>query len=436
MKSDIMSAIQQICEEKNISYEAVLETIEAALAAAYRKDFGTKNMNVKVEYNPENGDTRVYDVKTVVEDISEEELEKAAELRFKEKEGEEIDEEIKKFNPKTEIMLSEAKELKKSAKIGEEIITELEVPEGYGRMAAQTAKQVIIQRIREAERDTIFNEFKDKENTIVSGIVQRREGRVVLIDLGQAVGVLIPEGQIEGENYYPGRRIKVFVSKVELTARGPEIVVSRSHPEIVRELFRTEVPEINNGSVEIKNIAREAGYRTKIAVSSKQDNIDPVGSCVGQRGSRVQTIINELEGEKVDIIEWSDDPEKFITNALSPAKVNSLDIDEENKTAVAHVKLDQYSLAIGRAGQNVRLAAKLTGWKIDVEGGDDQKLTKDAETADGGEKPAKETEKEGDSQVKEKKKIVKEVKKEEEEKTVDKKEEKKIKKTKKQEEKK
>lgn len=366
MKSDIMNAIQQICEEKNISYEAVIETIQHALAAAYRKDFGNKNLNIKVKYNPETNETKAYDVKTVVEDISEEELKKATELRQKEKEGETVTEEIKKFNPKTDIMLTEAKKIKKKIKISEEIVTELEIPAEYGRMAAQTAKQVIIQRIREAERDIIYKNFKDKEKSLINGIVQRREGRLVLIDLNQTVGILPANEQIEGENYYPGRRLKVLITTVNLTAKGPEIIVSRSHPDIVRELFKMEVPEINSGTVEIKNIAREAGLRSKIAVTSNQANIDPVGSCVGQRGSRVQTIINELEGEKIDIIEWSEDPEKFITNAISPAKIISVELDNKNQTALMKVKPDQYSLAIGRNGQNVRLASQLTSWKIDV----------------------------------------------------------------------
>lgn len=400
MKSDIMSAIQQICEEKNISYEAVIETIEHALAAAYRKDFGNKNLNLRVKYNPETNETNVYDVKIVVEDISEEELAKAMELRQKEKEGEEIDEEIKKFNPKNEIMLSEAKKIKKSIKVGEEIITELPIPAAYGRMAAQTAKQVIIQRIREAERDTIYKDFKSKENSLINGIVQRREGRLVLIDLGQTIGLLPPEEQIEIENYYPGRRLKVYISSVNLTAKGPEVIISRSHPEIVKELFKIEVPEINAGTVEIKSIAREAGLRSKIAVFSKQNNIDPVGSCVGQRGSRVQTIINELGGEKIDIIEWSDDPQKFIINALSPAKVVDLILNKKEQTAVAKVKPDQYSLAIGRAGQNVRLAAKLTGWKIDVEGGDEEISEAKIEE----EKPAAEPEKKSKKTTKKKEK--------------------------------
>lgn len=369
MKSDVLNAIQQICEEKNISYEAVIETIEHALAAAYRKDFGNKNLNLKVEYNPETSETKVFDVKTVVEDISEEELAKAQELRQIEKETGEINDDIKKFNPKTEIMISEAKLVNKKIKIGEEIITPLEIPAEYGRMAAQTAKQVIIQRIREAERDTIYQNFKEKENTLINGLVQRREGRLVLVDLTQTIAILPPEEQIEGESYYPGRRLKVYITSVSLTARGPEIIVSRTRPEIVRELFKIEVPEISAGTVEIKNIARDAGLRSKIAVVSKQANIDPVGSCVGQRGSRVQTIINELEGEKIDIIEWSEDTEKFITNALSPAKVTSLNFNKDEKRARVVVKPDQYSLAIGRNGQNVRLASRLTGFQIDVEGG-------------------------------------------------------------------
>jgi len=409
MKSDIMNAIQQICEEKNISYEAVVETIEHALAAAYRKDFGNKNLNVKVKYNPETNETKVFDVKTVVEDVSEEELAKALELRQKEKEGEEVTEEIKKFNPKTEIMLSEAKKMKKKVKLGDEIITELPIPAAYGRMAAQTAKQVIIQRIREAERDTIYKDFKAKEKTLINGIVQRREGRLVLIDLGQTVGLLPPEEQIEIENYYPGRRLKVYIANVNLSAKGPEVIVSRSHPEIIRELFKIEVPEISAGTVEIKSIAREAGLRTKIAVASKQANIDPVGSCVGQRGSRVQTIINELGGEKIDIIEWSEDPEKFITNALSPAKIIDSTLNKKEKRVIVKVKPEQYSLAIGRAGQNVRLAARLTGWKIDV-AGDESGIIQESIID-----PEKNQKKEKDSKEKVEEKKVKKISKKEKE---------------------
>ncbi|MBT4122201.1 transcription termination/antitermination protein NusA, partial [bacterium] len=361
---------QQICEEKNISFESVLETIEAALAAAYRKDFGEKNQNVKVNFDVVSQDMDVYDIKTVVEDMDLEELEKQREeYEAKREAGEEIDEsEIKRFNPKTEIMLAEAKENKAKAKIGDEIKTKLEVPDEFGRMAAQTAKQVIIQRLREAERENIFAEFKEKEGSIVTAVIQRREGRMVYLDIGHTLAVMNQDGQVMSEKYTSGQRLRVFIVSVEMTPKGPEILVSRTHSDLVKELFKSEVPEISSGIVEIKAIAREAGMRSKIAVSSNQDTIDPVGSCVGQRGTRVQTIITELGGEKIDIIEWHKNPEKFITNALSPAKVESLKLNEKEKTVLVNVKDDQLSLAIGKSGQNVRLAAKLTEWKIDIEG--------------------------------------------------------------------
>ncbi|MFA6305092.1 MAG: transcription termination factor NusA [Patescibacteria group bacterium] len=371
--SEIQDAIQLICEEKNISVGSVLETIEAALAAAYRKDFGQKNQNIKVTFDLDTNKMEVFDVKTVVEDMDLEELEKER-MEFIEKKeaGEEVDEEsLRKFNPKTEIMLSEAKELKAKAKIGEEISTKLEVPSEFGRMAAQTAKQVIIQRLREAERDVIFEEFKEREGALVSGIVQRREGRLVMVDIGRAVAVMPPDEQIYSENYTMGQRLKFLIVAVEKTPKGPEIRISRTHPDIVRELFKTEVPEIESGAVEIKAIAREAGGRSKVAVVSHEDNIDPVGSCVGQRGTRVQTVISELGGEKIDIIEWSKNIEKFISHALSPAKVEGIKVDEERKTALVKVKEDQLSLAIGRDGQNVRLAAKLTEYRIDIEGAEE-----------------------------------------------------------------
>lgn len=361
----IDQAIKQICEEKNISYELVISTIEAALAVAYRKDFGEKNQNIQVEYNPKNSTARVFDVKTVVAD---EIYEKTMERKEKKEKGEEVEEEedFEKFDPKKHITLTEAKKIKKEAKLGDEIKTELFPPEAYGRMAAQTAKQVIIQRLREAERDTLYKEFKGKEGEIISGLIQRQERRMFLIDLGQTTGLMLPSEQILSERYKPGMRIKVYVVSVNQTTKGPEIIVSRSHPNMVKRLFTLEVPEISAGTVEIKSLAREAGSRTKIAVKSNQKNIDPVGSCVGQRGSRVQTIISELGGEKIDIIEYSDDPIEFITNALSPAKILKISLNEEEKQALAEVKEDQLSLAIGKAGQNVRLAAKLTGWKIDI----------------------------------------------------------------------
>lgn len=394
--SPLKQAIEEICQEKNIPYDSVIETIEAALAVAFRKDFGEKNQNIVTEFNPEDGTSRVFDVKTVVEDALFEEfqaeqakreaaetdgkLEEYLEAKRKEEdakrvelnlpEGAPIPEELRpeRFDPKKHLSLSEAKKLDDKYELGQEIRSELFPSAAYGRMAAQTAKQVIIQRIREAERDTVYKEFKGKEGEVITAMVQRVEGRMVLIDLGHTTAIMPPPEQVQREHYRLGDRIKVFIVGVNMTPKGPEIVVSRAHPEMVRKLFTLEVPELQNGSVQIKGIAREAGLRTKIAVWSEQKNIDPVGSLVGQRGTRVQTVISELGGEKIDIIEWSDDPVKFLMNALSPAKVISIKLNPETQSAVAEVKDDQLSLAIGKAGQNVRLAAKLTGWKIDLVG--------------------------------------------------------------------
>ncbi|MBU4512781.1 transcription termination factor NusA [Patescibacteria group bacterium] len=409
-KNEIADAIKQICEEKNISHDSVIDTIQQALAAAYRKDFGEKNQNIKCEFNAENGKIRVFDVKTVVEDLPpEEETEesaagKAEELgvvetkkqrnketekkekqesdkdkvddkekdkikKTKVKEGEpaeSVEEEERKFNPRTDIQISEAIKIKKTAKIGDEIKSKLEIPDEFGRMAAQTAKQVIIQRLREAERDMLYQEYKNKEGQVLTGVVQRQEGRLVLVDLGNAIAILPADQQIGGENYNSGQRYRLYISEVKEASRGPEIVVSRIHQEIVRQLFAIEVPEIASGAVEIKAISREAGSRSKVAVATKEESIDPIGSCVGQRGTRIQTIINELGGEKIDIIEYDKEPSKFVSNALSPAKVVSVKVNEKEKTAKVKVKADQLSLAIGKAGQNVRLAARLTGWRIDI----------------------------------------------------------------------
>lgn len=365
--SEISSAIKTICEEKGLSYDAVLETVGAALAAAYRKDFGEKNQNIKVEFDPETGKSKIYDVKLVVDDVPEEELDENGEPIIEEKvELAEGEEEAKKFNPKTEMQISAAKEIKKTVKIGDELKIKLEAPDSYGRMAAQTAKQVIIQKIREAERDMVFGEFKDKEHEVVSGIVQRREARIVLVDLGKAVGVLPKEEQIYGEKYEPGSRVKVYVKSVGTTPKGPEILLSRTSDEILKKVFYLEIPEISNGLIEIKSVAREAGSRSKIAIMANSENVDPIGSCVGQRGARIQTIISELGGEKVDIIEYSDDVSKYISNALSPAKIIEVKLAEDGKKAEVMVAGDQLSLAIGKGGQNVRLAARLTGWKIDI----------------------------------------------------------------------
>ncbi len=369
--SEITNAIKQICEEKGLSYEAVIATIESALAAAYRKDYGEKNQNIKVEFDPETSKTKVYDVKTVVEDLPEQpevpEGEEPVEVSA-EASGltEEQEAEIRRFNPKTEIQLSEAKAIGKKYKIGDEIRTDLPAKDDYGRMAAQTAKQVIIQRLREAERDMVLSEFKDKEHEVVTGVVQRREGRVVLVDLGKAIGLILPEDQIRNERYSTGNRIKVYVREVNSTSRGPEILLSRASDEILKKVFYLEIPEISNGLIEIKAVAREAGSRAKVAVLALSENIDPIGSCIGQRGARIQTIIREIGGEKIDIIEYSDKAEEFIANSLSPAKIEVVELNEELHKATVKVGADQLSLAIGKSGQNVRLAAHLTGWKIDI----------------------------------------------------------------------
>jgi N utilization substance protein A len=342
MNNDFESALNQLVEEKDINKEELLRMIEASLAAAFRKDYGKKDQNIVVELNPETMGTKVYDVKKVVE-------------------GEILD-------PMKEMSLEDAKKEKKSAKVGDEIRMDITPKTGatFGRIAAQTAKQVIVQKIREAERGVLFSDYKSKERQLISGIVQRIEGDAVLVDLGKATGVLFPSEQIKGEKYSIGSRVKVLILHVEPTAKGPKITLSRSHPDVVRRLFELEVPEIFNGIVEVKAIAREAGSRTKIAVWSSQEGVDPIGACVGQRGSRVQVIMSELSGEKIDIISWSEDAVKFIANSLSPAKIVNVSLNDDTKEAKVGVLSDQLSLAIGKAGQNVRLAARLTGWKIDI----------------------------------------------------------------------
>lgn len=343
MQTQFTQAITQICEEKNISKDVVMEAVAAALVAAYKKDYGEKDQEVRVVINEASGAIEVYVSKEVVEDEPE--------------------------NSNMQIALSNAKKIKKDAKVGD-IVEILDLPADFGRIAAQTAKQVIVQRIREAERDMVFSEYKDKEGEIINCTIQRIEGDTIICDLGKASGVLFPNEQIPGERYYPNQRFRVFVLRVEQTAKGPQIVLSRSHPGMVKKLFEMEVPEIPAGIVEVKSIAREAGARTKIAVSSKEGGVDPVGSCVGQRGIRVQAVMNEIGGEKIDIILWDEDSKVYITNALSPAKVVEISLNEEEKKASVKVPEDQLSLAIGKQGQNVRLAAKLTGWNVDIEGTD------------------------------------------------------------------
>ncbi len=385
--SDITKAIQALCDEKGLSYDVVLATIETALAAAYRKDFGNKQQNIKVKFDPDTGDMQAWDVKIVVDDIDETVLEKAQEeltaRREKAKEeGRELTEEevadLPHFNPKTEMMVTAAKEFTKKPKVGDTLEIPLEISHEFGRMAAQTAKQVIIQKIREAERGMIFDDFKGQEGQVISAIIQRVEGRKVLVDIGKVTGVLLAENQVPREHYRPGSKMKFYVLSVDMTTRGPEILLSRNHANLVKEVFSQEIPEIADGAIEIKGIARDAGWRSKVAVWTGDEAIDPIGSCIGQRGSRINTIIEELGGEKIDIIQYSDNPEEYVAKSLSPAKVLRVELNDVDKVASVYVVADQFSLAIGRSGQNVRLASQLTGWKINVkEEGGSQELSSD-----------------------------------------------------------
>ncbi|MBT3418784.1 MAG: transcription termination/antitermination protein NusA [Candidatus Magasanikbacteria bacterium] len=375
--SDVAKAIQHICDEKGLEYDVVLEAIQTALGAAYRKDFGSRQGNYKVKFSVETGDIQVWDVKEVVDDVDEEQLEKdqeeltrrreAAQTEGRDLTDEEV-EDLVRFNPKMQIMMSEVKAIKKDAVIGEILEIEQEVPGEFGRMAAQTAKQVVIQKLREAERNSVYDDFKHQEGQIVSGIVQRRDrSGSIIVDLGKITGIVGQDDQVKGERYRPGERMQFFVISVEMGSRGPQIMLSRTRKDMVRVVFEQEIPEIGSGEVVIKDISREPGQRSKVAVWTDDGSIDPIGSCIGQRGSRITTIIEELGGEKIDIIQYSDNAEEFIKHALSPAKIIRVELNEETKDAIAFVAEDQFSLAIGRNGQNVRLAAELTGWKIKVQ---------------------------------------------------------------------
>ena len=387
MLSDLktfQAALEQLEAERGISKEKIIETIEMALAAAYKKDYGKRGQIVKAKFDVSSGKTDFWQVKIVVdesmlkpEEVSEEsdtaeaetpsdEPRRYARKDEEEEEGAPTEEHKVRFNPERHIMIDEAKKIKKGVGAGEELIFNLESKGDYGRIAAQTAKQVIIQRIREAERESVFDEFKKKEGGIISGIVQRVENRSVFLDLGRITAILPQDEQMRGERYRIGERIKALLYLVEKNPRGTNLYLSRTHPQFLVKLFEMEVPEMASGVVEIKNVAREPGARSKIAVFSSAPGIDPVGSAVGQKGVRVSTVIAELGGEKIDIAEWSDDPEEFVSNSLSPAKILDVEIDKKTKTAMVTVAEDQLSLAIGRGGQNVRLAAKLTGWKIDI----------------------------------------------------------------------
>lgn len=334
-------ALRTIAEEKNLPEETVLEVIEQAIAAAWRRDNGERDQLVRASLNINNGTAKVSVVKTVVEEVE---------------------------NDKNQISLDEAKEIDQAAELGGEVVISTHDVTTFGRVAAQTAKQVILQRLREAEREVVLAEFEDKIGTVVTGTVQRVESRVVRIELGKAVGIMPQSEQIPGEYYGIGRRIKVYIKDIEREGRGPQLILSRASEEFVRFLFRQEVPEMEAGAVEIKGIAREAGRRTKLAVASSLPGVDPVGTFVGGHGARVQAVMNEIgEQEKIDIIPFEENPADFIANAMSPAEVMSVKIDEDNNHATVNVSEDQQSIAIGRAGQNVRLASRLTGYEIDIE---------------------------------------------------------------------
>jgi len=340
MKNELFEALGQIAREKNLPFEQVLEFIESGLAAAYRRDYVPLNSPAQIEVNldRETGEAAVFTKKTVVKKVEDETI---------------------------EISLKEAKKLAGDVAEGDQLKLEVTPPE-FGRIAAQSAKQVIAQRLREAERDLIYNEYASKINDIVTGIVHRYEGKNVFIDLGRTEAYLPPSEQVTRDHLRPGQRLKVYVMDVRRSSKGPQIFVSRAHPNFLKLMFQLEVPEIASSVVEIKATAREPGYRSKIAVWSKDPRVDAIGACVGSRGQRVQSIVDELRGEKIDIIPWSDDPIQFIAKALSPARVSKVSVDEGTHSALVLVPEQQLSLAIGREGQNARLAVKLTGWKIDI----------------------------------------------------------------------
>jgi len=351
MKSDFLIAITQLSAEKNLPKEIVVEAIEAALVSAYRKDNFATNQNISVKINPATGGVKVWAEKTVVELPS---------------------------DSRREIPLDEARRIKPDTQIGDVIEVEA-TPRNAGRIAAQTAKQVILQRLHEAEHSAIFEEYTNKEGDVITGIVQRIEPRQMFIDLGRTEAVLPAVEQVRNERYRVGQRLKVYLLEVVRSGKGPQLVVSRSHPNLLRRLFELEVPEVFNGIVEIKSIAREAGYRSKVAVAARQEGVDPVGCCVGLRGIRIQNIVSELNGEKIDVVMWHPDASVFITNALSPARVLDVELDDAKEVATVVVPDQQLSLAIGKEGQNVRLAAKLTGWRIDIKSASDAEAEKLAE---------------------------------------------------------
>ncbi|CCO09427.1 transcription termination factor NusA [Desulforamulus hydrothermalis] len=337
MNSEFLEALKDLEKEKGISVDVLLEAIEAALLSAYKRNFGSLQ-NARVHIDRETGDFKVYSQRAVVEEAQDD---------------------------RVEISLEEARKIDPRYNLGDMVENEV-TPRNFGRIAAQTAKQVVVQRIREAERNIIYEEFSNREGDILTGVVQRIENKNVYIELGKTEAILTPSEQMPNEEYRQGDRLKAYIVEVRKTTKGPQILVSRTHPGLLKRLFEMEVPELQDGVVELKSIAREAGYRSKIAVYSKDENVDPVGACVGPKGMRVQNIVNELNGEKIDIVKWNQDPSKYVASSLSPAKVVAVEVWEDEKVARVIVPDYQLSLAIGKEGQNARLAAKLTGWKIDI----------------------------------------------------------------------
>ncbi|MDD4930826.1 MAG: transcription termination factor NusA [Candidatus Colwellbacteria bacterium] len=364
----IVTIINQIAKERNIDSSKVLEAIEDSVATAYRKEYGERGEVIKAKINPDTGEAKFWQEKEVVDETLVRIVPEGVEDEVVEVKEEDLSEEPKlpRYNPERHMFLDEALKVKADVVLGDKLEFPLETKVDFGRIAAQSAKQVILQKFREAEKDAVFGEFHHKEGKIVSGIIHRFDRGNVYVDLGRISGVLFANETIPGEHYSANSRMRFYVITVQEDRRGqPEIVLSRSHPKFIAKLFEMEVPEIADGTVEIKAIAREAGSRTKIAVSSSVPGVDPIGSCVGQRGTRVMAVTNELGTEKIDIVEWSEEPEKFISASLSPAKVKEVEALPKHEAKVI-VPEDQLSLAIGKGGQNVRLAAKLTGWKIDV----------------------------------------------------------------------
>lgn len=362
----INSVLQELEDERGIPRERIIEAIESALATAYRKEYGKKGQIVRAKFDMNSGKAEFFQIKEVADESS---------VRMEEEEN--LDDERPRFNPEHHILLEDAKRMKRDAKVDDEITFPLESKDDFGRIAAQTAKQVIIQKIREAEKASVVSEYGEREGQIVTGTVQRIERGNIFIDLGRATGIIPYDEQIPGERYRQGERVRAYLYEVEESPRGIFLRLSRSHPKFLEKLFAMEAPEVENGSVLIKAVAREAGSRSKIAVASKDPHVDPVGSMVGQRGVRVSTVMSELGGEKIDIIEWSEDPKSFLEDALSPAKVVKVTVNLDEHQATVEVSEDQQSLAIGKGGQNVRLAAKLTGYKIDIRGIGGQSLSRE-----------------------------------------------------------